>query len=122
VLIHGEHRRELSGGERETTNNRMELTAAIEALKALKRPCRVHLRTDSEYLQKGISEWMPGWKRRGWKRKGGPILNLDLWQEMDELTQQHEISWEWVKAHNGIDENERCDELASQEIAKLRYE
>jgi ribonuclease HI len=109
--------KELSGGEPNTTNNRMELTAALEALKALKRPCAVLLNTGSEYVKKGITEWLPSWKRRGWKRKTGGIKNLDLWQELDSLAQMHEIEWRWVRGHSGDPFNERCDELASQAIA-----
>lgn len=122
VLIYEGRRKELSGGEHDTTNNRMELTAAIRALEALKEPCRASLHTDSEYLKNGITQWLPAWKRRGWRRKGGPIKNLDLWRHLDELTSGHEIRWEWVKAHVGIEENERCDAMAAAEIAKLRNE
>lgn len=120
VMLFGDHRRELSGGEVKSTNNRMELTAAIEALAALKTPCRVVLHTDSEYLQKGFTEWMPKWRRNGWRRKGGAIKNLDLWKRLDEEVARHEVRWEWVPAHIGIAENERCDELATMEIARLR--
>ena len=112
----GKHK-ELSGGAPNTTNNRMELTAALEALKALKRPCTVLLYTDSEYVKKGITEWLPSWKRRGWKRKTGGIKNLDLWQELDALAQTHDIEWRWVRGHSGDPFNERCDELASQAIS-----
>ncbi len=111
--------KEISGGERNTTNNRMEMTAAIRALESLKRPCRVVLHTDSEYLKKGMTEWMPGWKRRGWKRKGGEIKNADLWQRLDALAQEHHVAWQWVRGHAGDPNNERCDELATAEIAKL---
>ena len=120
VLLFGGKRRELSGGEIESTNNRMEMTAAITALDALKRPCKVKLYTDSEYVRKGITEWLPGWKRRGWARKGGAIKNVDLWQRLDEAAQRHEIRWEWVRGHTGVVENERCDVLAAAEIARLR--
>jgi ribonuclease HI len=119
VLIHEGARRtirELSGGEPQTTNNRMELTAAIKALEALNRRCSVCLYTDSEYLRRGITEWMPGWIRRGWRRKGGPIENLDLWQRLAELVDQHDIAWEWVKGHAGNRFNERADALASAAI------
>lgn len=120
VLLYGGARKELSGGADHSTNNRMELTAAIEALKALKRSCRVVLHTDSEYLKKGVTEWLPAWKRRGWKRKGGSVKNLDLWQELDGLSDQHDIHWQWVPGHAGIDENERCHDLAAQEIARRK--
>ena len=110
--------KELSGGERETTNNRMELTAAIEGLAALKRPCRVVLTTDSQYLVKGMTEWMNGWIRKGWvNSKKEPVLNRDLWERLNELAGQHSVEWRWVKGHNGHAENERCDELARQAIA-----
>lgn len=118
VLIAGEARREMSGGEPNTTNNRMELTAAVAALEALKRPCRVTLYTDSEYVQKGITAWLPQWKRNNWKRKGGPVKNADLWQALDAAVQRHQIDWRWVKGHAGHPENERCDELASAAIAE----
>lgn len=118
VLIHKNTRKELSGGDLETTNNRMELIAAISALEALKKSCSVQLYTDSQYVQKGITQWLPGWKRRGWRRKGGPILNLDLWKRLDELAQQHDIAWKWVRGHTGVPENERCDQLAEMEIRR----
>jgi ribonuclease HI len=116
VLSCNGHYKELSGGEPETTNNRMELTAALEALKALKRPCTVVLHTDSQYLKRGITEWLPAWKRKGWKRKTGSVKNLDLWQELDSLAQKHDIVWRWVRGHSGDPLNERCDELAGQAI------
>ncbi len=120
VLIYGDHRRELSGGEPESTNNRMELTAAIAALEALKRPCEVVLHTDSEYLKKGITEWLPKWRKNKWRRKTGPIKNLDLWKRLNEEIQRHDVRWEWVPGHAGVEENERCDELANQAIAAQR--
>lgn len=120
VLIFNSKRKEISGGEAESTNNRMELMAAIEALRTLKRSCAVELHTDSEYVQKGITEWMSGWKKRGWKRKGGALKNVDLWQTLDQLVSEHDISWAWVPGHAGIEENERCDELASEAIAQVR--
>jgi ribonuclease HI len=98
----------------------MEMTAAIEALRALKRHCKVVLHTDSQYLQRGVTEWMPNWKRKGWKRGKKPVKNLDLWQELDRLIEQHDVEWRWVKGHVGDPLNERCDELAGQEIAALR--
>jgi ribonuclease HI len=113
ILMYGEHRRELSGGGAETTNNKMELTAAIEALRALKRPSRVELHTDSTYVKNGITEWIHNWKRRGWKTASKkPVKNVELWQALDEETGRHEISWHWVKGHAGHPENERADELA----------
>ncbi|MBX7254959.1 MAG: ribonuclease HI [Candidatus Hydrogenedentes bacterium] len=118
ILQYGEKIRELSGGESNTTNNRMELTAAVRALEALKRPCRVVLHTDSEYVKRGITEWMPQWKRSGWKRREGELKNKDLWQKLDSLTQSHTIDWRWVKGHAGHPMNERCDELATLEIEK----
>jgi ribonuclease HI len=120
LLESGGHRRELWGGERHTTNNRMELTAAIEALAALKRPCRVQLYTDSQYVRNGITEWLPQWKARGWKtadRK--PVKNQDLWQALDALAQQHQLEWHWVKGHSGNAGNERVDELANRAIDAL---
>lgn len=112
--------KELSGGERNTTNNRMELTAAIHALEALKKPCRVDLFTDSLYLRKGITEWLPGWVARGWRRKDGELQNEDLWRRLAELIEKHEIHWGWVKGHAGNKWNERADQLATLEIRKLR--
>jgi ribonuclease HI len=120
VLRYGDHIREISGYDPETTNNRMELTAAVEALKALKRPCEVELYTDSQYLQRGVTEWMPSWKKRGWVRKSGPVKNEDLWKALDRLVQKHDVQWRWVRGHAGNEMNERCDELASQEIARAR--
>ena len=120
VLVHGERTKELSGGERETTNNRMELTAAIRALEALKRPCRATVCTDSQYVQRGITEWLPSWKRNGWKRKRGSVKNLDLWQRLDDLVTTHDVEWQWVRGHMGDPLNERCDELAGEAIARLR--
>ena len=113
ILIFGEHRKELSGGEALTTNNRMELTAAIAALEALKRPARVELNTDSEYVRNGISQWLPGWKRRGWRTAGNePVKNLDLWQRLDSAQARHQVRWHWIRGHAGHAENERADELA----------
>ena len=120
LLIAGEHRKELHGGEPATTNNRMELTAAIEALAALKRECRVHLYTDSQYVRLGITEWLPQWKRRGWKtadRK--PVKNADLWELLDAQIQRHDVHWHWVKGHSGHPGNERADELANEGIRGL---
>jgi len=110
--------KELSGGAPATTNNRMELTAAIEALRALKGPCVVELHTDSEYLRNGIMQWIHGWKRNGWKTAGRkPVKNADLWQALEAETATHEIDWRWVKGHSGHDLNERADELACQGMA-----
>jgi ribonuclease HI len=112
--------RELSGGETRATNNRMELTAAIRALEALKVPCRVRIYTDSQYLRKGITEWLPGWIARGWRRKEGVLQNEDLWRRLSELIQAHPIRWDWVKGHAGNKWNERADVLATLEIRKQR--
>jgi ribonuclease HI len=109
--------KELYGGEAQTTNNRMELTAVIRALESLKRRCTVRLYTDSQYVQKGMSEWIHDWKRRGWRTADKkPVKNLDLWQRLDELTRAHEIEWHWVRGHAGHPENERADELANRAI------
>jgi ribonuclease HI len=108
--------KEVSGGERETTNNRMEMTAVIRGLEALKRRCRVELITDSQYVGKGITEWMPKWKANGWQRREGkqlkPVKNVELWQRLDELLSRHDVTYSWVAGHSGHPENERCDELA----------
>ena len=110
---------EQSGAERDTTNNRMELTAVIRGLEALKRSCRVELYTDSVYVGKGISEWMPKWKKRAWKRDGQLVKNVELWQRLDELIENHKIAYHRVAGHSGHPENERCDELAV--LAYQRY-
>ncbi len=113
VLIYGDRERELWGGELSTTNNRMELMAAIEALTALKRPCRVELHTDSQYLRTGISEWLAAWKARGWRTAAkAPVKNEDLWRRLDEARARHEVDWRWVKGHAGHELNERADALA----------
>jgi ribonuclease HI len=112
--------REGSGGEPRTTNNRMELLGAIEGLRQLDRPSRVRLVSDSQYLVKGLSEWLDGWKRRGWRRKEGPVLNVELWQELDRLRAIHQIKAEWVRGHVGHPENERCDRLAVAVIDQFR--
>jgi ribonuclease HI len=112
--------KEISGGEPRTTNNRMELTAAIRGLEALKRPCRVHLFTDSLYLRKGITEWLPGWITRGWRRKAGELQNEDLWRRLAELIERHEVHWDWVRGHSGNRWNERADELATLEIRRQK--
>jgi ribonuclease HI len=113
LLLYGKTEKELSGGESLTTNNRMELMAAICALESLKKPCRIALYTDSQYVQKGITEWLPGWIRKGWKNsKGEPVKNQDLWQRLQEASSPHRIEWKWVKGHAGHAENERVDALA----------
>jgi len=106
----------LTGSDEQTTNNRMELTAAVEALSALIKPCQVNFYTDSQYLKRGITEWMPGWKARNWRRKGGKLLNKDLWQALDRAMQPHEISWCWVRGHAGHPGNERVDRLAREAV------
>jgi ribonuclease HI len=109
--------KELSGGARETTNNRMEMTAAIEALRSLTRPCRVTITTDSQYLVKGMTEWIAGWQRKGWiNSKKEPVVNRDLWEQLLALTGQHTVQWKWVRGHAGHVENERCDQLARDGI------
>lgn len=120
ILRAGATIKELSGAEQETTNNRMELTAAITALEALSRPCRVVLTTDSQYLVKGMKEWLGGWIRKGWvNSRKDPVLNRDLWEKLHALSQRHTIDWQWVKGHSGHPENERCDELARIAIKQL---
>ena len=118
ILRFGRHERELSGGEVETTNNRMELRAALEAVRALTEPCEVTLYTDSEYLKRGITEWLPNWKRRNWRRKGGKLANVDLWMKLDEEISKHEVHWQWVRGHSGNPLNERVDKLARRVIPK----
>ena len=120
MLEWGDHRRTLHGGEPETTNNRMELTAAIEALNALKRPCDVLLHTDSKYVMDGIRSWLPNWKKRGWKTASKkPVKNQDLWQALDEAQSRHDVAWKWVKGHSGNDGNEEADRLANLGIDEL---
>ncbi len=117
----GAHEKELWGGERDTTNNRMELTAVIRALEALKRPVPVRLYTDSKYVQQGISAWIHNWKRNGWRTADKkPVKNADLWQELDVLARQFQVEWTWVKGHAGNPGNERADELANRGIEDLR--
>lgn len=114
LLRFGESEKTLHGGEAETTNNRMELQAVIEALRALKRSCAVRVHTDSQYVQKGISEWLPAWKARQWKTAGGqPVKNRDLWEALDSLAASHRVEWHWVRGHAGHPENERADALAN---------
>jgi len=120
LLIAGERRKEMYGGEQDSTNNRMELMAAIEALNALKRRSQVILHTDSKYVMDGIKSWMPNWKKRGWKTASKkPVKNKDLWQALDAAAQRHEIDWRWVKGHDGNPGNERADELANLGIDTL---
>jgi len=119
VLLYNGHRREMSGGERSTTNNRMELRAVIAAIEALKRPCRVTIHTDSVYVMKGITEWLAQWKRRNWRTAGKqPVKNIELWQRLEEVLAPHRVRWRWVKGHSGIVENERADELARKAIPR----
>jgi ribonuclease HI len=111
----GAHEKEIWGGERQTTNNRMELTAVIQALSALKRPSTVRVITDSEYVRQGITTWIHGWKQRGWRTAGKqPVKNIDLWQQLDLVAQRHRVSWQWVKGHAGDPGNERADALANR--------
>ena len=121
VLQFGDHERELHGGAQDTTNNRMELTAAIEALKALSEPCQVSLTTDSTYVKDGITRWLANWKRNGWKTAAKkPVKNQDLWQALDHESARHEIDWCWVKGHSGHLENERADRLANLGMSEVR--
>ncbi|GAB3381112.1 ribonuclease HI [Spongiibacter taiwanensis] len=121
VLRWGDAEKQLYGGEADTTNNRMELLAAIEALQALKKPCEVVLTTDSQYVRKGITEWIENWKRRGWKTAAKqPVKNADLWRRLDEQASRHSIQWQWVKGHSGHPENELADALANRGIDTLR--
>lgn len=116
VLIAGEHMKELSGGEKETTNNKMELMGVISALEALKRPCEVTLYTDSQYIERAINEnWLGSWKKKGWKRKGGELKNVELWQRLDGLISIHNVRFNWVKGHADNEFNNRCDALAVME-------
>jgi ribonuclease HI len=117
VMLYRGHRRELSGGEKQTTNNRMEMMAVIAALETLKRSCKVCVHTDSTYVMKGMTEWLESWKARGWKTAAKkPVLNEDLWRRLDEAAARHEVEWRWVKGHSGVPENERADELARKAI------
>lgn len=120
LLRYGGREKELSGAEPETTNNRMEMTAAIEALAALRRPSRVRLTTDSQYLKNGLTQWLPGWQRRGWRTADNkPVKNVDLWQRLDAVAAPHTIEWCWVRGHTGHVENERADRLANAAIDSL---
>lgn len=117
VLISGKHRKELSGGEHETTNNRMEMMAVIRGAEALKRGCSVDIHTDSTYVMKGITQWMEAWKERGWRTASKqPVKNVDLWKRLEEALDRHEVRWFWVKGHSGVPGNERADELARKGI------
>ncbi len=121
VMDYNGHRKELKGGEPLTTNNRMELQAAISALDSLKRPCNVEMHVDSQYVKDGISKWIHGWKRNGWKTADKkPVKNVELWQALDAAIQRHQISWHWVKGHDGHPENERADELARAGMAPFK--
>ena len=121
MLACGKHVREIKGGVPATTNNRMELQAAIEALRSLKEPCHIDFHTDSQYVRQGISQWIAGWKRNGWRTTSKqPVKNADLWRALDAATSQHQIQWHWVKGHAGHAENERCDELANEAIAAVK--
>ncbi|UCC57003.1 MAG: ribonuclease HI [Gammaproteobacteria bacterium] len=120
ILRYNDHEKSLYGAEPLTTNNRMELMAAIQALESLKRPCKVRLTTDSQYVQKGITEWMANWKKRGWKTAARkPVKNADLWVRLDTAVAEHDIQWEWVRGHSGHPENELADTLANQAIDEL---
>ena len=122
LLQFGDHIKELSGSEKKTTNNRMEITAAVEAFRALKEPCKVDIYTDSEYLKKGITEWIQNWKELGWRRgkpgKTRPLANADLWKVLDQAISEHKVSWHWVRGHAGHQENERVDRLARNAMKK----
>ncbi|WP_417457745.1 ribonuclease HI [Kordiimonas sp.] len=121
LMLYGEHEKELTGGEMETTNNRMELTAAIEALNALSRPCKVDLHTDSTYVRDGITKWIHGWKAKDWRTAAKkPVKNADLWQALDKAVARHDINWIWVKGHAGDPGNERADALANQGMAPYK--
>lgn len=121
LLRYGTNEKELSGAEKETTNNRMELTAVIQALKALTRNCEIVIHTDSKYVMDGVQSWLPNWKKNNWRtsNKKSTVKNIDLWQELDELLSQYSIRWIWVKGHNGHPENERVDKLAREAIKNI---
>ena len=120
LLRWGGKEKTLHGGEARTTNNRMELMAVIKGLETLKKPCRVHITTDSKYVMQGMTEWLPNWKRRNWRTAGKkPVLNADLWRRLDRLTVPHQLEWRWVKGHSGHPENELADRLANQGIDEL---
>lgn len=120
LMRYGSHEKELFGGEAHTTNNRMELTAIIQGLAAIKRPCAVVIYTDSQYVKNGMEQWIHGWKKNGWKTASKqPVKNEDLWQQLDRLAAQHQIQWQWVRGHAGHTENERADALANQGVASV---
>ncbi|WP_325314478.1 ribonuclease HI [Kingella oralis] len=120
LMRYGSHEKELFGGEAHTTNNRMELTAIIQGLAAIKRPCAVVIYTDSQYVKNGMEKWIHGWKKNGWKTASKqPVKNEDLWQQLDRLAAQHQIQWQWVRGHAGHAENERADALANQGVASV---
>lgn len=120
LLLYNEHEKVVSGAEKDTTNNRMELTAAIEGLKATRQACVVDLYTDSQYLQKGVTQWLAGWKRKNWKKSDNkPVKNADLWQLLDEQIQNHDVRWHWVKGHSGHPQNDRVDQLANDAIDQM---
>ena len=120
LLRYGEAEKALYGGEKLTTNNRMALTAVIKGLEALTKSCRIKITTDSKYVLQGVTEWMPNWKKRNWRTANKkPVLNVELWQQLDELVAQHEIEWDWVKGHSGHPENELADQLANQGVDEL---
>ena len=121
ILRYGETEKEMNGGEPQTTNNRMELMAAIMAIEAVKRPCEIHLHTDSEYLRQGITTWIHSWKARNWKTADKkPVKNVDLWQRLEAAIESHDVHWHWVKGHSGHKENERADELARLAIRQIK--
>lgn len=123
LLIHGAREKELTGGEADTTNNRMELMAAIQALEALNRPCQVELHTDSQYVMKGITQWLRGWKAKGWKTADNkPVKNEDLWRRLDEARARHQVDWRWIKGHAGHEFNERADALARRGLIEARLD
>ena len=120
VMYYNDHKKTLHGGERETTNNRMELTAAIKALAALKQSCKIELTTDSKYVKTGITEWLSNWKKRNWKTAAKkPVKNVELWKSLDEEVARHDVTWHWVKGHTGHKENEEADQLANRGIDEL---
>jgi len=123
VMVYGKHRKELAGGYRLTTNNRMELMAAISALEALARPSEITIVTDSAYVKNGITEWIGGWKRKGWRTAGGsPVKNVELWQRLETAQARHQVTWRWIKGHAGHAENERADELARAGMAPFKVQ
>jgi len=120
LMRYGDHRKELFGGDPLTTNNRMELTAVIQGLRALSRPCQVDLHVDSAYVMNGIQKWLPGWKRNGWRTADKkPVKNAELWRELDEEIARHQVTWTWVKGHSGDEGNERADQLANQGVLSV---